>query len=573
MKLFRLSPLLLFFFLLVAGCGGGNDSHQGSAGNDDPEAGGIGQVLWDFETEGVPKFLKTNHLDLRHVQRISRFRSSAGHDYSDHFECERSMKHYFHPREETDEFQWPDIEIVAPVTGTIVEVMDEWGGGIGGCQLWIEPDDYPAFHVIIFHVGLAQPLERGDRVEEGQVLGHHATGSTWNDLAVAVWTECPPEGRDCAPTGHHFDTCTDYAVRNISVFDIMTDELFESYRAFPGIDSRDDLVIPRQERDLYPDFHGYPEELSWATLVEPPANDPGDFTPAVGADPSQAGDGPWSRRLRLATSPDGTDWTRTGLTLADQGDVPSVIVKDGTLWAFYVMWKDADDTEELRNTTVAATSEDLVNWTYRELNFSGLPAGRTPNPVDPAVVASGGGGYRMYFTLGDLSGGPAQTYSAVSANLLDWTVEGGPRYPAAGSDVLDPNLLWVGDHFEFFAGGAPGANHHAASTGGAQQHSHGLAFQPLADFVPDPFVVMANGLKIGGEYRYYGFTQEPGSSEETIRSFTYAGDGQWTLDPGIRLAVDEAGGEERTFVTDPAVAPHPAGSDRGYVMVYVTEVP
>ena len=37
--------------------------------------------------------------------------------------------------------------------------------------------------------------------------------------------------------------------------------------------------------------------------------------------------------------------------------------------------------------------------------------------------------------------------------------------------------------------------------------------------------------------------------------------------------LDEAGGEEKTLVADPAVAVHPEGEDKGYVMIYVTQIP
>ncbi len=105
----------------------------------------------------------------------------------------------------------------------------------------------------------------------------------------------------------------------------------------------------------------------------PPA-DPSDFTPATGkaATPPNAPItyGPWNVRLRVATSPDGLNWTRTGVTITDQGDVPSVIAADGKLWVFYVIWRDADDTAGLANTTVAAHSADLVHWTFKKLQFT-----------------------------------------------------------------------------------------------------------------------------------------------------------------------------------------------------------
>ncbi len=288
-----------------------------------------------------------------------------------------------------------------------------------------------------------------------------------------------------------------------------------------------------------------------------------DFTPASGAAGNVDGNGPWNRRIRIATSQDGFSWQRTGVTLSDQADVPAIILRDGIVWAFYVMWQDA--TGALIDTTVAAYSADLVNWTYKSLQFSDRPE-TMRNQVDPTVVEYAPGKYRMYFTSN------ARTYSATSVDLLSWTVEEGVRYEVDNGQVLDPNLVWVegvgneAAHYEFFAGGTPNANHHAISY-------DGLQFESLADFSTTPFVVMANGAKIGEDYRYFGFTQEPGQQEKHIRMLTYAGESQWTLNEDILLRVDGSTGEEATLVGDPAVTNHPLGEPFGYVMLYSTQIP
>ena len=36
--------------------------------------------------DALPKFVSTNYIELEKITRISKFRSSAGHDYSDDFE-------------------------------------------------------------------------------------------------------------------------------------------------------------------------------------------------------------------------------------------------------------------------------------------------------------------------------------------------------------------------------------------------------------------------------------------------------------------------------------------------------
>ena len=60
-----------------------------------------------------PKFVKVNYIELDKIARISKFRSGAGHDYSDDFESCCSMKHYYAPY---DSLVWNDIKIYSPVS-------------------------------------------------------------------------------------------------------------------------------------------------------------------------------------------------------------------------------------------------------------------------------------------------------------------------------------------------------------------------------------------------------------------------------------------------------------------------
>ena len=52
---------------------------------------------YDVDKNGVPQFMEADYIDLSRITQISKFRSAAGHDFSDSFESCRSMKHYFWP--------------------------------------------------------------------------------------------------------------------------------------------------------------------------------------------------------------------------------------------------------------------------------------------------------------------------------------------------------------------------------------------------------------------------------------------------------------------------------------------
>ncbi len=92
----------------------------------------------------LPKVYTHPHLDISRVLRISRFRSGAGHDYSDSAESCRSMKHYF----EFHDGAWDNVDVVAPMNGTIRAVREEWAG----TQLEIEALVAPGLSVVIFHI-------------------------------------------------------------------------------------------------------------------------------------------------------------------------------------------------------------------------------------------------------------------------------------------------------------------------------------------------------------------------------------------------------------------------------------
>jgi hypothetical protein len=174
--------------------------------------------------DSIPWFVKADYIELDKIQRISKFRSAVGHDYSDDFEKDRSMKHYFEPKADID---WSAVKIFSPVDGTVVRAFEEWAG----IRVHIQSKQYPAISFIIFHVKLNKPLNTGDELAAGQQIGTHIGEQTLSDIAVEVNT---PNGR-----------------KLISYFDIMGDSVFRSYRA-RGLASREDAIISKKARDADP---------------------------------------------------------------------------------------------------------------------------------------------------------------------------------------------------------------------------------------------------------------------------------------------------------------------------------
>ena len=127
------------------------------------------QVLnchYDVDAWGYPHFVDVNYIEFERISKVSKFRSAAGHDYSDDFEDCRSMKHYFWP----DEYQdWATIALYVPVNGVVSRRFEEFMG----TQVWIRSDEYPDFQFGIFHIRLAGlDLDRGTGGDRRGAAGH-----------------------------------------------------------------------------------------------------------------------------------------------------------------------------------------------------------------------------------------------------------------------------------------------------------------------------------------------------------------------------------------------------------------
>lgn len=225
-------------FMLSASSKDGGESFSGDcsiSGSYRMEATVTGRhapwATFDLDLGNVPRFASSDAIDLSKISRISRFRSGEGHDYSDDFESCRSMKHYYFPR---DGVSYPSVTLYSPVNGTVMGTLEEYETPTvsKGKQVAIRPDGYPAFWIIIFHVNLAAPLNVGDRLSAGQLIGTTAkTSGTVTDVAFWVHT----------PSGD----------RLLSFFDCMNDALFSTYHS-RGVASRAAPIITKEERDNDP---------------------------------------------------------------------------------------------------------------------------------------------------------------------------------------------------------------------------------------------------------------------------------------------------------------------------------
>ena len=197
----------------------------------------------DVESDGVPHFISSDFVDLANqIQDISLFRSAAGHNFSDGFESCRSMKHYFSPPPVQRANN--TVSIFSPVAGRIVHLETEEENfiddGVTNQKVIIQPDDQPAFLIILFHVDLLGPtLVVGTHLSAGQHIGYGRLvrngGSPSHDFDIVL------------------DANTDEGIRYISYINAMTDSLFNGYAVWGGGTAlRDDFIISRAARDADP---------------------------------------------------------------------------------------------------------------------------------------------------------------------------------------------------------------------------------------------------------------------------------------------------------------------------------
>ncbi len=197
-------------------------------------------VKYDIETKGIPEFAEKDFTQLDKIDKISKFRSGFGHNYTDGFETCRSMKHYYNPYENYRENN--TVEIYSPINGTIISVLNDGHGasiGLKNKQIQIRPDDQPAFIFVFFHCDLASSaVITGNKVQAGELLGYARL--YYDDLKeyatsfdIAVWVNTPS------------------GMRLIPYFDTMKDAVFDSYIS-RGADSRQDFTITKQARDADP---------------------------------------------------------------------------------------------------------------------------------------------------------------------------------------------------------------------------------------------------------------------------------------------------------------------------------
>jgi len=123
-----------------------------------------------FSLGGAEQFITSNPVDLSQINRISKFRSCIGHDYSGtnserQQESNRSMKHYVEPINSLAGTSG-ELQVFAPFDGKITQSTS----GDRGQQVWISTSN--GWHFIFFHIDLLEQFSDGSSVNSGEHIGY-----------------------------------------------------------------------------------------------------------------------------------------------------------------------------------------------------------------------------------------------------------------------------------------------------------------------------------------------------------------------------------------------------------------
>jgi len=248
-------------------------------------SGGLVKDLESWAYIKLPKFIAASHIKISDIAHVSKFRSSAGHDFSDSFEACCSMKHYFIPIDYYGaRFTQP---IYSPVDGVVLYLSEPSGGhsddwkisyeeqtgkkppvGYRDWNMYIRPDSAPNVWITHMHVnpldeiikkvtptngqsmmmGLSKPAIEGYRVKAGDLIAH-GLGE------IIVKRHLDGNG---IPSGcNSADSRKKFLQRNLpgckakvqlhSIFEFMNDDVFSEYQKITDV-LRSDFIITAEER-------------------------------------------------------------------------------------------------------------------------------------------------------------------------------------------------------------------------------------------------------------------------------------------------------------------------------------
>lgn len=265
--------------------------------------------------------------------------------------------------------------------------------------------------------------------------------------------------------------------------------------------------------------------------------------------PALAQTPPWNSPLMICTGSSATSFGPSTV-FQDSSGVPSVIrigsATSDTLLCAFQWFPSPMNSTYWDKIAVKFSYDGGATWTPpTSCVFNGLPVGNQ-RPFDPALLQLPDGQIRMYFS-GSVNNPPAggiDTYSAVSTDGINYTVESGVRFNSPSFHAIDPAVALFDSTYYYNAWTSVMSDgaHRATSTDGLNFITGGM--QPY----DGSHMWLGNYMNDGSTLRFYGC----GSGlwmRSTTDGVTWSA---YTQMPGIMGA-------------DPAVAKNQAGT---YILIY-----
>lgn len=367
-------------------------------------------------------FVSRDVTDLEKIDRVSRFRSSAGADDADRCESCRSMHHAFAPF--ANHLVNGDIALHAPIAGQITRATIESHGASGATtnqRVEIRSSIHPEVTIVLPHVDLAVGVSTGRLVVPGDLIG----------TARLVFPEL-------GETATSFDVAVRvhdvYGARTVSWFEVMTDSLFLHYTA-RGAVTRDDFIVSKAARDAEPlscadgAFTTTGTISSWFALGHPPylvRTAPGVVVQPLLTVGDSVNTKPDTTPYRMVGKPDGLgafdngDGTFTVLMNHELSNAEGVVRAHGSKGAFVSRWTfDKTTRKPLHGEDLAQSVGvfDGTTWNYGPVAFNRFCSADLP-PISAFYNSQTGLGFdgRLY-----LNGEEAGTEGNAYAHAMDGT--------------------------------------------------------------------------------------------------------------------------------------------------------
>lgn len=241
---------------------------------------------------------------------------------------------------------------------------------------------------------------------------------------------------------------------------------------------------------------------------------------------SKMNEGPYNDSISYATSKDLLSWTDQKTILAEHASVPEVIVKDDTIYAYFVDVSQDGIPEQIG---LIKSSDSGKTWSKKQNIVIEGVGDRVAVDPDPFLLSDGR--IRLYYfdiatTKNDPDLEKNTVYSAISEDGINFTQEDGVRFAYTG--IFDPDVLKVGDNWTMYVGTDDQKVLYATSDDGLSFVYGGISYSGSA--IPN---VYYTGSKY---YMYVGGIDILNSSDGktfTKTSSSFKSINGLTADPGV----------------------------------------